>query len=283
MPFSKLENKTGKHKDWYSPEYVRILCSVINPNDTRFSSKALCRDYKRVCDDLELKARLTRIAELLDESLECSFQEKLEVLSGVFGPPLESESGVFTEGFYIYPISQFVELFGERDLEASLSCIYEMTQRFTGEWAVRTIANSDEKLTMKCVKRWSKDENFHVRRLASEGLRPRLPWGKKIVWVDESPEKLIPIYTRLRNDKVLYVRRSVANSMGDIIKLDSELAFETFENWLGEKLTIENLWVIKHAIRTPVKKGDRQYTGLQNTVKGLMSDIKRANASSIRR
>lgn len=270
MPFSKLKNKTGKHKDWYSPEFVRILCDIINPDDKLFSSKSLCREYKKNCRDLELKARLSHIAELLDESLDGSFKKKLNVLSRLFGPPLETETGMFTEGFYLYPVSQFVEMYGEVDLEASLSFIYELTQRFTGEWAIRTIANADEKLTLRTVKLWAKDKSFHVRRLASEGLRPRLPWGRKIEWVDASPKKLIPVYSKLRNDKVLYVRRSVANSMGDIIKLDDELAYATFETWLSGKLTNDNLWVIKHAVRTPVKKGDSKYTKLKKHVEGLI-------------
>lgn len=274
MPFSKLKNKTGKHKDWYTPEFVRILCDVLNPNDKLFSSAAVCRQYKKTFGDLELKARITRIADLLDQSLECSYKQQLKVLSKAFGEPLETETGMFTEGFYLYPLSQFVELYGERDLDASISFIYELTQRFTGEWAIRTIANADQKLTMKTVKRWAKDKNFHVRRLASEGLRPRLPWGKKIDWVDESPKKIIPIYKKLRNDKVLYVRRSVANSMGDIIKLDSDLALETFEDWLGSKQTADNLWVIKHAIRTPVKKGDKRYRALKEQVNELIKDAR---------
>lgn len=272
MPFSKLENKTGKHKDWYSPEFMQILCAVINPKDKLFSSKAVCREYKKTFGDLELKARLTRIAELLDHALERPYPEQLKVFFKSFGEPLETETGMFTDGFYLYPMSQFVELYGDRDLEASIEFIYELTQRFTGEWAIRTIANADQKLTMRTVQRWAKDKNFHVRRLASEGLRPRLPWGKKITWVDQSPEKIIPIYKKLRNDKVLYVRRSVANSMGDIIKLDSELALETFEQWLGGKLTADNLWVIKHAIRTPVKKGEQRYCALKKRVEKLMKD-----------
>ncbi|NRA63022.1 MAG: hypothetical protein HRU19_00990 [Pseudobacteriovorax sp.] len=76
----------------------------------------------------------------------------------------------------------------------------------------------------------------------------------KIDWVDSTPKKTIPIYQRLRNDKVLYVRRSVANSMGDLIRIDEDLAMATFETWLSMKHTVENLWVIRHAIRRPVKK-----------------------------
>jgi len=270
MPFSELKNKTGKHKDWYTPEYLKVLCSVINPDDSAFSSQALCRDFKNSYEDLELKGRLSRIAELLDDALDCSYTQQLRLLSRAFGPPLESETGMFTVGYYLYPLSQFVERYGERDLQASLAFIYELTQRFTGEWAIRTIAGADENLTLKTVKVWAKDSSFHVRRLASEGLRPRLPWGSKIEWVDQAPKKLMPLNNRLRNDDVLYVRRSGANSLGDIIKLDDSLAYATFEKWLSGRTTLENLWVIKHAIRTPVKKGDKKYVALNQQVERLM-------------
>ena len=270
MPFSKLTNETGKHKDWYTPEYLKILCSVINPDDAVFSSRAVCREYRNSYQTLELKDRLSCIAELLDKALDCSYREQLDLLSNAFGPPLESETGMFTDGFYLYPLSQFVERYGERNLQASLAFIYDLTQRFTGEWAIRTIANADEKLALSTVKLWAKDSNFHVRRLASEGLRPRLPWGTKVAWVDQSPKKLLPVYNRLRNDDVLYVRRSVANSMGDMIKLDDSLAYTTFEKWLSGKTTPESLWVVKHAIRTPVKKGEKKYVALKKRVERLM-------------
>lgn len=270
MPFSKLVNETGKHKDWYTPEYLKVLCSVINPDEAAFSSRAMCREYRTLYQALELKDRLSCIAELIDKALDCPYRDQLEVLSRAFGSPLQSETGMFTDGFYLYPLSQFVERYGERDLHASLAFIYELTQRFTGEWAIRTIAIADEKLTLTTVKEWARDSNFHVRRLASEGLRPRLPWGSKIAWVDRSPKKLLPLYNKLRNDDVLYVRRSVANSMGDIIKIDESLAHATFEKWLSGKTTPENLWVIKHAIRTPVKKGEKKYVELKKSVERLM-------------
>lgn len=270
MPFSKLTNKTGKHKDWYTPAYLKLLCATIDPEDDLFSTKALCRHYQKAHTDLELKQRLTLIAELLDRALDLPYDEQLDVLSRAFGPSLETETGMFTEGFYLYPLSQFAELYGERDLHASIAFIHELTQRFTGEWAIRTIANADEKFTLKTLKGWANDANFHVRRLASEGVRPRLPWGSKIGWVDRTPKKLLPLYNKLRNDDVLYVRRSVANSMGDIIKLDDSLAYATFEKWLAGKTTSQNLWVIKHAIRTPVKKGERKYVKLRAKIERMM-------------
>ena len=112
-----------------------------------------------------------------------------------------------------------------------------------------------------------------MRRLASEGLRARLPWGKKIDWIDSHPEKSLPIYNKLRNDKSLYVRRSVANSMGDMIKINEELAYKTLGEWLEKKNTAENLWVVKHAIRTPVKKNNRRFVKMKADVEARITRL----------
>ena len=116
------------------------------------------------------------------------------------------------------------------------------------------------------MKDWAKHNNFHVRRLSSEGLRARLPWGSKIDWIDANPEKSLVIYNKLRNDPILYVRRSVANSMGDMLKINEGLALETLHKWFCKPHTAENLWVIKHAIRTPVKNKQKEFTVLNKQI-----------------
>ncbi len=275
-PFSKLKNPTGKHKDWYREEFIKIFCQEINPDNKLFKSVELIKDYKKSYQSLELKERLNLISKLLKEYLPGNYKRQLRALSKLFGKPLPFEEGMFTIGFYLYPISQFIELYGEEDIDFSLEQIEKLTQQFTGEWAIRPLANLDQKKILKKMKEWSKHQNFHVRRLSSEGLRAKLPWGKKIQWVNDSPEKTLPIYNKLRNDNVLYVRRSVANSMGDMIKIDPELSIQTFDKWLSMKLTIENLWVIKHAIRTPVKKGNKKFIQLKNKVDKLSLELKKA-------
>ena len=258
-PFSKITNKTGKHKDWYKEPFIKIFCDEINPNNKYFLSSKLINKYKKLHTSLELKERLKCIADLLDEFLNLSYTKKLEILKPLLKKELPYEEGMFDYGFHLYPVSQFIEKNGNENLDKSLEFIEELTKRFTGEWAIRPLAESNEKKVLKQMKTWMTHKNFHVRRLASEGLRPRLPWGTKISWINNNPKKALPIYNKLRNDKSLYVRRSVANAMGDILKLDEPLAFKTFQSWLKKKQTKENLWVIKHAVRHPAKKGVKKY------------------------
>jgi len=270
-PFSNLKNSTGKHKDWYSVEFIQIFCQQLNPNDKHFSSKQFCQAYKKEYKKLELKGRMTLIANLLDQFLDQhTYPQQLKILTALLGPKLPFEEGMFTLCFFLYPVSQFVELFGVNNLKPSLAFIEKLTMRFTGEWAIRPFAQQYQDEVLAQMKKWSTHNNFHVRRLASEGLRARLPWGKQITWVNESPEKTLIIYNKLRNDGVLYVRRSVANSMGDMIKIDEDLALSTFDKWLKMKKTADNLWVIKHAIRTPVKKKNKTFLNLKEKVQKEM-------------
>jgi 3-methyladenine DNA glycosylase AlkC len=262
-PFSKITNQTGKHKDWYKEPFIKTFCEQINPQNKLFSNSQFISKYKKLHTSLELKERLKLIADLLDEFLDMPYVKKLDTLKPLLGDELQSEEGMFDHGFQLYPVSQFIEKNGNEDLKKSLDFIEELTKRFTGEWAIRPLAAKHEKSVLKKMKEWSKHKNFHVRRLSSEGLRPRLPWGTKIDWINEAPQKAIPIYSKLRNDKSLYVRRSVANSMGDILKLDETLAFNTFQDWLSKKQTKENLWVIKHAIRHPAKNKVPKYVKLR--------------------
>lgn len=272
-PFSKLKNSTGKHKDWYSPEFIRIFCNEINPKEKFFCNTSFLLNYKKKFKNLELKDRLNLISELLLENLDMSYGKQLKVLSSLLDEPWPHEDGMFTYGFFLYPVSQFIEINGKQDMELSLNFIERLTMQFTGEWAIRPLANLNEKRVLKQMKLWAKHQNFHVRRLASEGLRARLPWGIKIDWIDKNPEKSLPIYNKLRNDKVLYVRRSAANSMGDMIKINEDLAYETFQKWLKMKKTKENLWVIKHAIRTPVKKKNKKFLVLHKKVEGYIQSL----------
>lgn len=273
-PFSGLTNKSKKIKDWYGVDFIEILSTELLKIDKAFNIKAFQTDFKKSYAALELKERLILIANLIEIHFPGAYKKKLTKFKKIMGKPWPKESEMMNYGFFLYPLSQFVEINAEKDLTASLDFIEELTKRFTGEWAIRTVANADKKLTLASMKKWSTDSNFHVRRLASEGLRARLPWGKQIDWINKSPELSLPIYNKLRNDPVLYVRRSVANSMGDMIKINDDLAYNTLNDWLNKQLSLENLWVVKHAIRTPRKKGEKKYVLLDKKIIQLQKELK---------
>ena len=108
--------------------------------------------------------------------------------------------------------------------------------------------------TLERLKAWTKDPDVHVRRLCSEGTRPRLPWAIRIPAFIKDPGPVLPILEALKDDSQLYVRRSVANHLGDIAKDHPDLVFGICERWL-EGASADRRWIIRHALRHPAKKG----------------------------
>jgi len=117
------------------------------------------------------------------------------------------------------------------------------------------------------VSKWLSDPNPHVRRLCSEGTRPKLPWGKRIKSFVANPQPTLPILEHLKNDESLYVRRSVANHLGDIAKDHPEIAFSTCERWLNEGASNQLKWVVRHAVRYHAKKGDDRALEIRSRAK----------------
>ena len=132
---------------------------------------------------------------------------------------------------------------------------YELTQRFSAEFSIRPFLIHAQKRSLARLLEWTSDANPHVRRLCSEGTRPRLPWAIRIQAFIENPAPALPILERLKDDQDLYVRRSVANHVGDIAKDHPELVYAMCERWLVNSSS-ERRWLIRHALRHPAKKGD---------------------------
>ena len=143
---------------------------------------------------------------------------------------------------------------------------YELTRRNTSEFSIRPFIINEQKRTLSIQKEWTKDPDPHVRRLCSEGIRPRLPWASRIPAFLKNPKPILPILKTLKDDQNLYVRRSVANNFGDIAKDHPDLVYEIFEQWLN-KPTKEVKWLIRHALRHPAKIGDKTAQQLRASAK----------------
>ena len=107
---------------------------------------------------------------------------------------------------------------------------------------------------------WAKHENEHVRRLASEGCRPALPWAQALPSFKKDPTPVLPILEELKNDPSEWVRRSVANNLNDISKTHPELVVKIAKKWYGQNELLD--WVVKHGCRTLLKKGNRDALAL---------------------
>lgn len=207
--------------------------------------------------ELELKERITWISAKLREYLPTSYPDAVRVLLDALPPPNDPTLADNDFGDFIYaPYAEFIARYGcsKEYLALSLDALREITMRFSAEDAIRYFINAFPTETMQEILKWSTDDNYHVRRLASEGTRPKLPWSQKI---SIAPEDALPILDNLYFDTTRYVTRSVANHLNDISKVHPELALSTLAKWQesGKQSEREMEYITNHALRTLVKQG----------------------------
>jgi 3-methyladenine DNA glycosylase AlkC len=228
---------------------------------------------------LELKARISWIAECLKKYLPGDFKRASGILIKSLPASNNPELSDGDFGDFIYaPYSEYIAKYGctKEHLKISLEALYEITQRFSAEDAIRYFINAYPKETLKELLLWTKDPHYHVRRLCSEGTRPKLPWSQKInIRVTAS----IPILNNLFSDKTRFVIRSVANHINDISKTDPDLALETIIGWqqLNRQKPSEMEYIFRHALRTLVKKGNSnalKLLGFQNDARVNLSKFR---------
>jgi 3-methyladenine DNA glycosylase AlkC len=145
--------------------------------------------------------------------------------------------------------------YGLDDFELSMQAQYELTQRFTAEFSIRPYLMLYPEQTLARLQTWATDSSVHVRRLVSEGTRPRLPWAPRLRSFQENPQPVLALLELLKDDPELYVRRSVANNLNDIGKDNPDVLIETTQRWL-QNATPERRWLVTHALRSALKRGD---------------------------
>ncbi|PCJ82025.1 MAG: DNA alkylation repair protein [Bacteroidetes bacterium] len=227
-----------------------------------FESSAFVKASLEDIEPLGIMDRGRHIAIKMRDYLPKNYSDAIAILLKSLTPPLEKTEDNGLAGLFYMPHNSFVSEFGLDDFETSIKAQYELTKRFTCEYPIRPFIKKYEKRTMETLYSWMYDEDPHVRRLCSEGTRPRLPWSTKIDAFVKDPTPSIQILEHLKNDPDLYVRRSVANHVGDIAKDHLDLALDLCENWL-DGASAELKWVIRHAVRNPIKKGNERAVELR--------------------
>lgn len=252
---SNDNNKPIKLKYYYGKDLAILLADKIYGVYPLFQKKDFIDTVDRKTLNLELKDRIRTITEALHEYLPLSYAEVIKILVSILGPSNPYETGMFKQGYWIMPIAFFVETHGLDDFELSTNAIYQITQRNTGEYAVRPFVIKYPKEMTSLMLRWSLDTNVHVRRLSSEGMRPRLPWAKKLDQFVSNPGPILPILENLKEDDSLFVKKSVANNINDILKDNYEIGIKLLKKW-SESQNTNTRWIIKHALRNELKKGN---------------------------
>ncbi len=208
----------------------------------------------RGIDQLELKARVDQIAHAVRAHLPEHVPTALDILVATLGDPFDPE--VPNSGsFQVWPLTRFVAHHGTDHPTESLAALHAMTQRFTGEFALRPLLRLHPELTLRTLHEWTSDPAEHVRRLVSEGTRTRLPWGERLEAFIADPSPVLPLLEALRSDPAEYVRRSVANNLNDLSKDHVELVLQTTRRWSQETADPNRKRLVRHALRTLIKEG----------------------------
>jgi 3-methyladenine DNA glycosylase AlkC len=246
-------------KNNISPDLVRCIGSHVAQHHAGFDRLGFEADILEELDSLELKQRAALIARQLDHHLPRELSARFAILQAMLHPMTEvafdrgsDEQGI--RGWGMMPLGMVVAASGLEDFEASFVLLKEMTKRATAEFDVRPFLARDQDQALAIMAPWVKDESVHVRRLVSEGTRPRLPWGMRLQALVADPTPTLPLLEALKDDPEDYVRRSVANHLNDIAKDHPELVADIAKRWLkGADRNREKL--VRHACRSLIKQG----------------------------
>jgi 3-methyladenine DNA glycosylase AlkC len=251
-PFKNLINKGT----------VEAIGAALLPAWPAFDGKRFQKLALTGLDALEFKARARHVSAALEATLPEDFDHAAALLETTLAPPGAQNDPRWAQvgngalaGWAVWPMGEYVSRRGLQSPQRALATLHALTQRFTAEWPIRAFIEQHPELTFATLAQWARDPSEHVRRLVSEGSRPRLPWGLQLKGLIKDPAPTLPLLLALQDDPSDYVRRSVANHLNDIAKDHPALV----AGWLEQHLvdaSPERRALLKHATRTLVKKGD---------------------------
>lgn len=240
-------------KDFFDEHLVGRLARTITPVYADFPVEPFVAEATKGLSQLELLDRGKHIADALAKALPSNYEHAVDILLRSLEVPLERVGGSMAAFFYLPHVS-FVARWGLDHFDASMRAQHALTQKFSAEFSIRYFILRDATRTLEVLRSWTNDSNEHVRRLVSEGTRPRLPWAVRLPQFITNPAPVLELLEMLRDDPALYVRRSVANSLNDIAKDHPDLAIEVCKRW-SQGASTDRKWIIRHALRWLVKRG----------------------------
>jgi len=253
----KAETNFSLADQLFNPGSVDRLARWIEAVHPEFPGERFRSAVLVAFPELKLKERIAHITAVLHDSLALPYPEALTVLLRALPPELDPalSDGDFGD-FILAPVSLFVATYGiDRDnLERSLHALREITKRFSAEDPIRHFLNAWPDETLDFLRGCALDDNYHVRRLASEGTRPLLPWAMRLTLGYRRPVGILDL---LFADRARFVTRSVANHLNDISKINPDLVTSTLRRWndAGTQTPEEMRYITEHALRTLVKQG----------------------------
>lgn len=247
-------------KNLLNPALVQEAAQHLRRHWRGFDAAAFTAQATRGLEALEMKARAMQICAALEATLPADFDRAAGLLESALAPMAGDEVagppglGLGLRGWILWPAGEYIARHGLAQPERALAALHALTQRFTAEFAIRPLIVQHPALCFATLQRWTADPSAHVRRLVSEGSRPRLPWGLRLQALVQDPSPTLPLLRALQDDPSEYVRRSVANHLNDIAKDHPAVVTAWLQTHLPGAPAPRRA-LLKHASRTLVKQG----------------------------
>ncbi len=243
-PFKNMYNK-----EFVDDLLIRLTEFIPDINKELFRNQVFTNEW----DNMELKQRMRHITITLNKHMFDDFERDAEVIVKLSNSLL-TESTALSFGYMFLP--DYIEVYGQDNFDISVDALHEITKFMSCEFAVRPFIVKNQKKMLDIMFKWSKSDNYAVRRCSTEGCRPRLPWAIALPKLKSDPSPILPILEGLKDDDSETVRRSVANNLNDISKDNPELVIDIAKRWLGKSEQRDKL--VKHACRTLLKAGNSE-------------------------
>jgi 3-methyladenine DNA glycosylase AlkC len=250
-----MASEAPKLKDYFTPAVVaeigeRLRAHYPSLDLAAFTDHVMQPADGEPFDALAFTARSRRIADAIEATVDLDPVAMFELLVQSLPAELDGSAGTLNDGFMLWPYGDVIGRHGSAHPTEALTACYELTKRFTAEFAIRPIL-ADHPSTLETLASWAEDPNEHVRRLVSEGTRPRLPWAQRLAL---PLEPVVALLRTLRADDSAYVRKSVANHLNDLAKDHPDRIIELLASWHDEGHP-HTQWIVRHALRNHLKAG----------------------------
>ncbi len=252
-------------KDILGPQALTIIADAGGSVSARFDRASFLSAASEGLDALSIMERVRHIADALHVALPARYEDALEIIRAM-APQL-------THGFQVVAVTEFVARYGLGDFDRSLDALTDLTRFGSAEFAIRPFLAEDSGRTLAVMEEWASHADEHVRRLASEGSRPRLPWASRIPALRDDPTLAASILEALKADPSAYVRKSVGNHLNDIAKDRPDWLLDRLAGWPTD--TPQTVWIIRHALRTLIKKGEPRALALIGVEHGASVTVRR--------
>jgi len=240
-------------KNIYNRQFFETFTRILKSIFPSFQDKNfLAAIHTTGWQQMELKQRIRHISMTLGKFLPGTYKNQLKIIAGIVTQLQKGEEHPNSFAWICLP--DFIEIHGLAEVELSLDAMEKLTAFISCEFAVRPFLLADPETVMKRMLIWSKHPNENVRRFASEGCRPRLPWGKAIPAFKLNPAPILPVLENLKDDPSEFVRKSVANNINDIAKDHPGIVLDLIKKWKGRSKNTD--WILKHGSRTLLRKAD---------------------------